>query len=308
MLTHVKLYTTISHLNDKLNMSDSLRIYLGLLVVVLIGWIYWRTPALINLDQNITWAKLLFIMALYLCSHLLRIFRLLLLTLDDRTKAVSIIMAHSLTALPSSFLPFKLGEIFRLTAFFRVFDSPEKTIAVWLIERFGDIIVIVIFILFLYFFHINVPPKMRIILIVFIFFFTMGLLSLIAIANVFLYLNRRLVLASISSKGLKLLRLSYRLRRLETTIYETVEGRVSGLLFLSILIWTFEILALSIFINQVANETLDFSQLFGSSLLESLSGNSSIIFGMYQSLTLILMTILFIAILSITGRLKTVKI
>ncbi len=137
-------------------MSTSLHIYLVLLLAVVIGWLWLRAPAIAGLGRDTLWAGLLGITVLYLCSHVLRMLRLVLLTLNERIKAFPLILAHTLTAFPSSFLPFKLGEILRLAGFFRVFEMRQKALAVWLAERFGDVLVITTFILGLYLLNIKV--------------------------------------------------------------------------------------------------------------------------------------------------------
>ena len=122
------------------------------------------------------------------------------------------------------------------------------------------------------------------------------MLGLFAIAKVFVYLNRHLVLTSLTPRGLVLLRTSHVLRRLEVTIYKSVEGRVSGFFLLSVLIWSFEILALSLFINQLAIGEPDFAALFASGLLASLPGGGANSFGIYQSLVLVALTIVFLLV------------
>ncbi|WP_351061487.1 hypothetical protein, partial [Psychrobacter sp. TB20-MNA-CIBAN-0197] len=79
------------------------------------------------------------------------------------------------------------------------------------------------------------------------------------------------------------------LRRLEVAIYKSVEGRVSGFLLLSVLIWSVEILALSLFINQLGIGDPDLAALFTSGLLASLPGGGGVsnAFGLYQSLGLV---------------------
>ncbi|MDB5820805.1 MAG: hypothetical protein JWQ11_4445 [Rhizobacter sp.] len=131
-------------------MSRVLRVYLLLLLLVVIGWSWWRTPNIANFFSGTNWLALLGVTALYLCSHLFRMMRLALLTLDERDKALPLIAAHVLTAFPSSFLPFKIGEVLRLGAFFRVYSGRRKALAVWLAERFGDVLVIAAFICGLY--------------------------------------------------------------------------------------------------------------------------------------------------------------
>lgn len=288
-------------------MSTSVRIYLLLLLAVVIGWLWLRAPAIAGLGRDIHWAGLLGMTVLYLFSHVLRMLRLVLLTLDERSNAFALVSAHTLTAFPSSFLPFKLGEILRLAAFFRVFESRQKGLAVWLAERFGDVLVISAFILGLYLLNIDVPPAMRTVFVLFVLASGTALLGLFAIAKVFVYLNRHLVLTSLTPRGLVLLRTSHRLRGLELAIHKSLEGRFSGFLLLSVLVWSFEIMALSLFINQLAIGEPDFAALFASGLLASLPGGGSNSFGIYQSLALVALTIVFLLTAWLATRLKIVR-
>ncbi len=288
-------------------MSKSLRCYLILLSAIVFGWLWWRAPAVAEIAES-HWAGFLGITALYLCSHILRMLRLILLTLDKRNSAFPLVTAHALTALPSSFLPFKLGEVLRLAAFFRVFDTRQKAIAVWLAERFGDVLVITAFIFCLYLLDIKVPPDMRAVVIIFVLASGIGLLGLFAVAKVFVYLNRHLVLTSLSPRGLLLLRTSHALRSLETSFHNSLVGRVSGFLFLSVLIWFFEILALSLFICLLSIGDPDFAELFASGLLASLPSGSQNAFGIYQSLALVALTVVFLLTALLTARFKTTRV
>lgn len=288
-------------------MINGLRIYLALLITLVVAWVWLHAPAIVSLGRNTHWAGLLGITVLYLCSHFLRMLRLVLLTLDERGKAFQLVSAHALTAFPSSFLPFKLGEILRLAAFYRVYDMRQKALAVWLTERFGDVLVITIFILALYLLNISIPPSMRIVFVLFVLASGIGLVGLFAVAKVFVYLNRHLVLTSLTSRGLFLLRTSHMLRSLELTIHKSVEGRFLGFLLLSVLIWAFEILALSLFINQLSIGEPDFAALFASGLLASLSGGASGSFGIYQSLALIALIIVFLLSVWLVTHLKATR-
>lgn len=236
--------------------------------------------------------------------------RLGLLTLDERSNALPLISAHALTAFPISFFPFKFGEILRLAAFFRVFNGRQKALAVWLAERFGDVLVITAFILGMYVFNMNVPSSMQRVLIFFLFISGVGLAGFFALTKISVYLNRHLVLTSLSARGLMLLKATHALRRLEADIYRSVEGRFSGFLLLSIIIWSFEIMALSLFINRIGMGDPDFSGLFVSGLLASLQGNVGDIslFGIYQSLVLVGLTILFIVVVWVAARFKLLRI
>ena len=291
-------------------MSRSLRVYLTLLLVVVLAWFWLRAPVIAEFIHGPNFSGLLGVTALYLCSHLFRMLRLLLLTLDEREKAFPLIAAHALTAFPSSFVPFKIGEILRLGSFFYVYDRRRKAFAVWLNERFGDMLVISSFIFGLYLFNVTVPPSMRFVLILFLLTTAIGLLSLFAVAKVFVYLNRHLVLASHSTRGLAILRINHALRQLELDIYKSVNGRFSGFILLSVLIWGIEILALSLFIKQFSIGEPDFVTLFASGLLASLPGGSAggaSSFGLYQSLALMALTLLFPAACWLAARFKFLR-
>lgn len=289
-------------------MSKSLKIYLCLLLAIVVGWLSCHISDIASLGHVTNWAGLLGITMLYLCSHIFRMLRLVLLTLDKRKNAFSLVSSHALTALPSSFLPFKMGEILRLIAFVRVYDEPQKGIAVWLAERFGDVLILSVFIFSFYLLNINVPPKMRVVFIVFVLASGIGLLGLFAVANVFVYLNRHLVHTSLSKRGLLILRTSHTLRNLGNNINRSLEGRVSGFLLLSVLIWLFEIMALSLFIKLLAIDEPNFAELFASGLLASLPTGSQDAFGVYQSLALVILTIAFLFAVWLAARFKITRI
>ena len=291
-------------------MVRNVRIYLVLLTALVLGWILLCAQSLELLVRNTDIQMLLAITLIYIASHAFRSLRLALLTLDKRDKVTALIVAHALTAFPSSFLPFKIGELLRLAAFFHVFDYRRKAFAIWLAERFGDVLVITAFILSLYLFKVNVPNSMRTIFIIFTFASLFGLLGLFAIANVSVYLNRHLVLTSHSARGLILLRASYALRQLELDIYKSIEGRLAGFLLLSIFIWVLEIAALSIFISHVSIGDHDFASMFASGLLASLPtgiGREGRDFALYQSLALALLTVFFLSVLWLLSHMKAAR-
>lgn len=307
MLILARLSIAMRNRADEPRMSNSLRVYLALLLGLVFAWLWLSASAVAEIAES-HWLDLLGISALYICSHVLRMSRLVLLTLDKRNSALPLVTAHALTAFPSSFLPFKLGEVLRLAAFFRVFEMRQKAVAVWLAERFGDVLVITTFIFGLYLFDINVPPDMRAVFIIFVLASGVGLIGMFAVAKVFVYLNRHLVLTSLSPRGLKLLRTSHVLRNFETSIHSSLEGRVSGFLLLSVLIWFFEILALSLFISLLSIGEPDLAELFASGLLASLPSGSQNAFGIYQSLALVALTVVFLLAVWLAARFKITRL
>jgi hypothetical protein len=291
-------------------MTRQVRIYLVLLSILVSGWLL----HLQSIGLPVNRADLLALAGaatLYIASHVFRMLRLALLTLDERDKAFALIAVHTLTAFPSSFLPFKMGEFLRLAAFFDVFDYRRKAFAIWLAERFGDVLVITAFIIGLYLFKVNVPGSMRVMVMFFALTSVFGLLGLFAVAKIFVYLNRHLVLTSYSVRGLWLLRASHALRRLELDIYQSVEGRLEGFCLLSMLIWALEIAALSLFIHHFSIGDPDFASMFALGLLATLPGGSAVQasdFGLYQSLALVALTVLFLVSLWCVSRLKIARL
>lgn len=267
--------------------------YLIVLFMSICGWALWKRPVEeIYLTQD-GGGKITAVIVLYLFSHLFRIARLALLSLDERKKVVPLAAAHSLTAFPSSFLPFKLGEILRLATFFWVFDYSGKALAVWFAERFGDVLVVSLLIIGLYFFKVNIPQSMQILLMIFVLASVMALVGLFAVAKVLVYLNRHLVLSSYSKHGLQILKISSVLRKLEMNVYKSLEGRFTAFLLLSVLIWSVEVGALSLFMNAFLVDRSNFAVMFNSGLLASLpggGGSKDHLFGFYQSLALLGLT------------------
>jgi hypothetical protein len=92
-----------------------------------------------------------------------------------------------------------------------------------------------------------------------------------------------------------LLQTSHVLRELESSIYRSVEGRMTAFLTFSVIIWLFEIVALSLFISHFGQSAGDFAQLFAAGMFASLPGGSVIgAFGFYQSLALVVLTSIFL--------------
>lgn len=286
-------------------MTRAARLYCLLLALLLPAWLALHWRPVLELLRGGAMPLLLAVFALYGAAHLSRMLRLALLTLDRREKAPALAAAHALTAFPSSLLPFKIGEVLRLAALFHVYGDRRKALAVWLAERFGDVLVIVALILALYLLQVDVPPAMQLVFVLFVVVSAFGLTALFAVAKTFVYLNRHLVLASHSARGLTVLRVSHALRQLELDIYRSVEGRLTGLLLVSVLIWVLEIAALSLFIKLVANSGSGFGALLADGVLASLAGSASAAFGLYRSVALIALTVLFLAGLALAVRLRT---
>jgi hypothetical protein len=281
-------------------MSRRLRLYLALLAALLLAWLVWQGLAPDSLLRHGTLA-LLPVVLLYGFSHLCRMARLTMLSLDQRERVPALLAAHGLTAFPSSLLPFKIGEILRLAAFLQVFADRRKALAVWLAERCADVLVLAALMLALSLFQVQLPATARTVFLVFLLVSMFGLLGLFTVAKTFVYLNRHLVLNSSSARGLKLLRASHALRQLELSLKRSLEGRLTGLLLLSALIWLLEISALALFLEHLAPSNSSFAALFANGLLNNLSASPPAA-GQYQTLVLAALALLSLGALGLARR------
>lgn len=281
-------------------MKPSIRIYLIVLIVLIAGWIVVWLPPLSDQWRAINAGALVGIGIVYLTSHVLRMIRLALLSLDERERIPGLMVAHVATAFPGSLIPFKIGELLRLLSFMHVFGYRRKALAIWIAERLADVSVITIFVLLLHLFKISIPSAMRGVFVAFAAVGSLCLLALFAIAKLFVYLNRHLVLNSASERGLRLLKASHAIRQLELDVHKAVEGRFTAFLLLSLLIWGIEIAALAMFINLHSASQGDFLTLFADGLFASLPGGvvrEASSFGYHRSLTLAVMTLVALGVL-----------
>lgn len=280
------------------------RVYCCLLLALTVLWLMQHSGAFADMLQSPgALIKTVAVIATYLLAHGFRMVRLGLLSLDERSQVLPLISAHSLTAFPSSFLPFKLGEILRLLAFYRVYQGRRKALALWLAERFGDVLVLTALILCLYIFNVNVPPSVRLVFILFVSAGLLGLLALFAVAKLFVYLNQHLVLKSSADRGLRVLRAAHAVRQIELDIYGSVQGRLSSFFLLSLLIWALEIASLSLFVHSFAIHDSYLAEQFITGLLASLPGRMEEV-GLYQSFSLAILALVFLAIVGRAGRSK----
>lgn len=281
------------------------RIYLGLLVGVVVGWVALRqehfSPALVEAALPPTLGAC----ALYLCSHLFRMLRLALLTLDDRHQALPLIFAHALTAFPSSLLPFKIGEALRLASFYYVYGYRQKALAVWLVERFGDLVVLAFLIAGLAFLQQDASGIPLGVLSLVVLGLSLGLLCLFSLSKILHYLNRHLVLTGQRRRDLVLLKISDVFFRLEMDIHKSITGRWMGFLLLSAFVWGMEILAFAKFLEIIGHQDGRFGVMFSEAFFTGLSlagAQFSQAFETYRSAALIAGTLAMMLMLFVPSR------
>ncbi len=281
------------------------RTYLILLVSVVGGWVVLRQEDVLLAVREAALLPVLGACALYLCSHLFRMLRLALLTLDDRHQALPLIFAHALTAFPSSLLPFKIGEVLRLASFYYVYDYRQKALAVWIIERFGDLVVLAVLIAGLTLLQGDISGIPQGVLSLVVLGLSLGLLCLFSLCKILHYLNRHLVLTGHRRRDVALLRMSDVIFRLELDIHRSITGRLTGFLLLSVFIWAMEILAFAKLLEIAEYQSTHLIAMFSDAFFTglSLSGHQfAHVFETYRSGALIAGTLAMMLILLIFVR------
>lgn len=283
--------------------------YCFTLVVLMTAWVFANLGASSGSEVSATWTQLLSAAMLYLSSHFFRMMRLAILTLERREQILPVIGVHALTAFPSILVPFKLGEGLRLAGFLLVYPTRSKAIGLWLSERFFDITTICALVALLYFTSAPIPKALEH---VFAFFFVaslLGVLVFFAVAKLFIFLNRYLVLESTSSKGLVLLRMSYHIQVIEKEIVNSFKGRLASIILSSLTIWALELLTILVLLGQYQLSLDQFPSYLTSSLAGIMPGaalGAASGYVLIQCSTLIVLgsvALLFIA----TGRIISAK-
>jgi hypothetical protein len=270
---------------------------LAVLAVLVVGaWASQHSYNLFHAARSPSGYQFLFAAQFYLVAHVLRMARLALLSLDARAQAAPLALMHGGTAFVSFFIPWKLGEFLRLVGFCTVIDK-QKALSIWLCERFADLAIITT-LLFVLQFSANKPPVvLQKLLIVFSLAGLFALLFFLALSRMLNYLRRHLILTSLSERSLRTLKFSHTISELENQIKLVLEGRVLGLIFLSIAIWIFELYAINTALAQYqqSDYLANFSQSIFMSLLPS-TNPQLLQFSLFQQAVLAMLMLCSIAL------------
>ncbi|WP_042195348.1 lysylphosphatidylglycerol synthase domain-containing protein [Paenibacillus camerounensis] len=250
--------------------------------------------------KYITW-----FLCVYLFSHVLRIIRLYTLLLEEKVRVGSLLRVYFTTSWINFLLPYKLGEIFRITEIGNLCKSFRRGIVTIWIERFFDAVILSSFIFGYFIFYDSTFGKFIPIAIVLIIFVAFSLLYFLEFTYTFKYLTSFLITKSNTRRGIHLLKLANSLDKIHADIKQLIRGRTSLLLFLSIAIWTMELTSVFILsklfnINSLAQS---FIVLLNDSLVSTISSNIQLI-SLYQSIALSALIVLAIPFIAVAVKLN----
>ena len=246
-------------------------IYMAALVVLVVAWAVPRLEGFTAVAFTAPALPALIAAALYLTAHGLRMLRLGLLSLDERERVAPLILCHGLTAFPCSLLPFKMGELLRLAAFFHVFGYRRKALAVWLVERFGDLVILTAVLAGFFVWEGDMAAQSEGVLAAMVLGIALALFSLLALSKLLYFLNHHLVLSGHRRRDLHILRLSEFLFDLEAEVHDSIRGRWIAFMLLSAFVWALEILAFWQLLSILAHHEASLGTLFADGFLGGLS-------------------------------------
>jgi uncharacterized protein (TIRG00374 family) len=186
---------------------------------------------------------------LYLLSHTARTLRLLLLSPVMKINIRNLWKAQYKTNGVNLLLPFKLGEIYRLIFFKKLFGSYSNSFAVLIVERFLDLVTIFLALcLALYFFNTNIQV-INYILFISIFLLSIIITTLFVFDEILIILHRILLNKPSTKMVLTAIEFSGKLIKAIKKIKSTVNKKYIPCLLVSFIIWSLEISAFFIFLE-----------------------------------------------------------
>lgn len=185
---------------------------------------------------------------LYLCAQVLRLIRIAFLCLDDRALLNRLIIVHLMTLLPGTLIPFKGGEILRLSGFVLASSTRWSGGLVWAIERTLDAATLVFLLICLALVGPS-DPGMRILIAALLVFAFGAVSTALALRELAPFLHSDLLLRSRTRHGLVVLRSVLGLRKMIARAGAMLRGRISLLILLSSVIWSLELGSIALILD-----------------------------------------------------------
>jgi len=190
--------------------------------------------------------------AAYFLAHIVRAIRLFIIVGIRAPSIRSLIYTQLMTNGVNLLLPFKLGEVYRIVEFSRLFKNSSTTIYSIVLERFLDLVFLLLVLLILIKSFGASPEVESGLSIIFYISFSLLILALIFIYIIPNNINElRLFIAKNSSKerGIRWLK---RLKYVDLSINKTfygVKNNSSTILLLTLVIWALEVCSFMFFVS-----------------------------------------------------------
>lgn len=187
----------------------------------------------------------------YLVAHLIRICRLYILFIDRRFSFSEIVKVYTITTWINFVIPFKFGEIYRISEFSKLCRSFKMGIVTIWIERFFDSLLLMsIFIMF-----VNYHDKNHFIFFALLFLFLIiSVFCFFSFLPTFRYINRFLLSESKSPRGLLALEIMSSAREYYVYAKKLLNGKLAILLGTTFLVWILEFLTYYLVLASIGSD------------------------------------------------------
>ena len=187
---------------------------------------------------------LIIFILLYLISHIFRFIRFFMIYIEKKKTLKELINVYLSFTYVNYFMPFKLGEIFKVLEISYMLNSFEKgIIGVW-IDRFFDTLILTIILILGIGFKQFIDSMLIIYLLVFLL---TSLFFYLCFNYTYSYANRIILTKSVTKKGIYILKFIEQTKKIYRYARYLLKGRIALLFFISILVWYFEILSYNLF-------------------------------------------------------------
>ena len=187
---------------------------------------------------------LIIFILLYLISHIFRFIRFFMIYIEEKKTLKELINVYLSFTYVNYFMPFKLGEIFKVLEISYMLNSFEKgIIGVW-IDRFFDTLILTIILILGIGFKQFIDSMLIIYLLVFLL---TSLFFYLCFNYTYSYANRIILTKSVTKKGIYILKFIEQTKKIYRYARYLLKGSIALLFFISILVWYFEILSYNLF-------------------------------------------------------------
>ncbi|NQZ07866.1 MAG: flippase-like domain-containing protein [Algicola sp.] len=200
--------------------------------------------------QNVLNGSFMIALVLYIVSHIVRIFRLLLLLVEQNSVLGSSVKIHLFSSVVSFILPFKLGDFVRISYISVLTGSVYKGANIVIIERIFDAFFIFALILLCLFFNVEIG-EFGMLLATFV---TVGIvlffLTFFGIHPLCAYIELILLKNSVSKRSLKVIGFLSLLQNIIASLQSQLKLKGIVLFILTTIIWSLELMTILIFAQQ----------------------------------------------------------
>lgn len=169
--------------------------------------------------------------------HALKLFRMYLVLMEEKIGFTRFVFAYCRTTLANLIIPFKLGEIYRMTVFSRIVKNAGIGIAGVIVDRFFDTMALVLILLPL---HVLYPSRISAVSVFLAVFVSVTIFVYMIFPSAYGNLNRYIIVNRVSKNSMTVLKWLEILNSGYEYIRRLVRGKYALILLMSFGAWVLE--------------------------------------------------------------------